>query len=220
MRLIFIRHGEPDYEKDCLTALGHEQAKAVAERLLRENIDVVYTSPLGRARETADAYMKLSGTTRIQELPFMREIRYGREEALYESGNPWLIADRLTAEGCDLRDPSWIELPDFTDNTAVTDIDNICKEADRWLSTLGYGREGLYYRNNRTVHNEQTIAVFCHGGSTTAFISRVLNQEFPYMCATLHIGHTGITVLRFDRKPGSLAMPILELVNDTGHLTQ
>ena len=44
MRLIFVRHGEPNYEKDCLTKLGHEEAKAAAQRLLCENIDEIFSS--------------------------------------------------------------------------------------------------------------------------------------------------------------------------------
>ena len=32
MRIVFVRHGEPDYANDCLTALGREQAKAAALR--------------------------------------------------------------------------------------------------------------------------------------------------------------------------------------------
>ena len=33
MRIIFVRHGEPDYENDCLTSTGREQAAACAARL-------------------------------------------------------------------------------------------------------------------------------------------------------------------------------------------
>jgi len=33
MRIIFVRHGHPNYEKDCLTELGHRQAEAAAQRL-------------------------------------------------------------------------------------------------------------------------------------------------------------------------------------------
>ena len=32
MRIVFVRHGHPDYKNDCLTPLGHEQAKAAAAR--------------------------------------------------------------------------------------------------------------------------------------------------------------------------------------------
>lgn len=31
MRIIFVRHGEPDYQKDCLTDEGRVQAAAAAE---------------------------------------------------------------------------------------------------------------------------------------------------------------------------------------------
>ena len=31
MRIIFVRHGEPDYENDCLTETGRRQAAAAAE---------------------------------------------------------------------------------------------------------------------------------------------------------------------------------------------
>ena len=33
MRIIFVRHGEPDYARDCLTDAGRRQAAAAAERL-------------------------------------------------------------------------------------------------------------------------------------------------------------------------------------------
>ena len=39
MRIIFIRHGEPDYEKDDLTAAGFKQAELVAPRLKDEGIE-------------------------------------------------------------------------------------------------------------------------------------------------------------------------------------
>ena len=36
MRLILVRHGDPDYALDCLTELGHRQAETVAKRLMEE----------------------------------------------------------------------------------------------------------------------------------------------------------------------------------------
>ena len=49
MRLILVRHGDPNYELDCLTELGHEQAKVVAQRLMEEGIEKIFCSPQGRA---------------------------------------------------------------------------------------------------------------------------------------------------------------------------
>ena len=39
MKIILVRHGHPDYENDCLTPLGHEQAAKAAMRLKDEGIE-------------------------------------------------------------------------------------------------------------------------------------------------------------------------------------
>lgn len=221
MRIVIVRHGEPDYEKDCLTIEGRKQAELAAKRLIKEHIEKIYSSPLGRARETAEAFSNLTGMKPVEILDFMKEIRYGREDDLYsEAGHPWSNADKIAAEGKDLRDPNWRELPVFIDNTATVDVDNVIMHTDEWLSGLGYVREGLYYRNVRPDDKQYTVALFCHGGSATAMLSHIYNQEFPYLCSVIHMAFTGITVLRFDSTPGSLAMPVLELLNDDRHLIQ
>ena len=218
MRVVIVRHGEPDYVNDCLTEVGREQAKIVAERLLKENIDKIYSSPLGRARETAQPFSDISGMKDIEILDFMEELRYGREEALYQSGHPWNESDAMAAKGIDLRDPNWRDFPVFVDNTAVPDVNRVEKGTDEWLKTLGYEREGLYYRNTREDDSQYTVVLFAHGGSGTAMLSHIYNQSFPYLCHIIHMYYTAITVLRFDRKPGSLAMPIIELMCDDRHL--
>ena len=53
MRLLFIRHGDPDYEHDCLTEKGIREAEYLAERMKTEKMDAIYVSPLNRAQETA-----------------------------------------------------------------------------------------------------------------------------------------------------------------------
>jgi phosphohistidine phosphatase len=60
MRLIIVRHaeagpGEPD-EQRALTPHGHDQARALGARLADDGVraDAILTSPLRRARETAE----------------------------------------------------------------------------------------------------------------------------------------------------------------------
>ena len=53
MRLIFIRHGDPDYKNDSLTDRGKIEAQALVERVSSWEVDKFFCSPLGRARETA-----------------------------------------------------------------------------------------------------------------------------------------------------------------------
>ncbi len=219
MRLLLVRHGDPDYEKDCLTELGIKQAEIVAKRLMEEGIEEIYSSPLGRARQTAEPFARLSGIKDVHILDFMREIRYGKEDALYESGNPWTVSTELMHKGVNLQNPNWREFPEFVDNTATVDIDNVRRGTDEWLASLGYMREGLYYRCKNEDNRKRTIVLFSHGGSSTAFLSRVLNITFPHLCTFLgYLQHTSITVLRFDRHPGSLSMPILEVAAEARHL--
>ena len=61
MRILIIRHGDPNYQDDCLTEKGKREASLLAERLKNEKIDYLYSSPLGRAKETCDTYAKLVG---------------------------------------------------------------------------------------------------------------------------------------------------------------
>lgn len=58
MRLIFIRHGEPDYVNDTLTEKGWREAELLAERISKWNVTEFYCSPLGRAKDTASCTLK------------------------------------------------------------------------------------------------------------------------------------------------------------------
>ena len=49
MRIVFVRHGEPDYANDCLTDAGKVQAAQAAQRLRSEGISEIWSSPFGRA---------------------------------------------------------------------------------------------------------------------------------------------------------------------------
>ena len=60
MRLYIIRHGDPDYTTDTLTAIGQREAQALAARLANERLTHIYSSPLGRARETMSYIAKVA----------------------------------------------------------------------------------------------------------------------------------------------------------------
>ncbi|MBE7063278.1 MAG: histidine phosphatase family protein [Ruminococcaceae bacterium] len=48
-----VRHGEPVYETDSLTDRGKLQAEAVGKRMFDAKIDRIFSSPMGRAKDTA-----------------------------------------------------------------------------------------------------------------------------------------------------------------------
>ena len=219
MRIIFVRHGDPNYEQDCLTSLGRVQAKAAAIRLLDEGIEAIYTSPMGRAVQTAEAAARLLRLP-VVTLPFLHELDWGSADGTptFADGHPWDIADQLAREGWDLTNPAWPEHPYFRNNRVRASAAYVAEETDRWLASLGYEREGVYYRCARHDDGQHTVAVFSHGGSSAAAIGRIFNLPFPYVCATLHLPFTGITIARLDRRPGSVSMPRLELASDGRHI--
>ena len=47
MNIILIRHGDPDYVNDTLTAKGHEEANKLCKFLSGTPIDALYQSPNG-----------------------------------------------------------------------------------------------------------------------------------------------------------------------------
>ena len=220
MRIIFVRHGEPDYAHDCLTALGRRQAQAAAERLREENIEVIYSSPMGRAMQTAQAASEALGIGPIRTLDFMHEITWGSIDGspLFADGHPWEAADEMARQGWDLARADWAEHPLFRNNRARLEAERIANEVDAWMSTLGFRREGAYYRCVRGDGAQHSVAVFAHGGSSAAALARIFNLPFPYLCASLHLPFTGITVARLDCAPGSVSLPRMELVGDGRHI--
>ena len=61
MLLYIIRHGDPHYPTDSLTERGVLQAEAVGKRLAAAGIDKVFSSPMGRAKQTAAPTCRLLG---------------------------------------------------------------------------------------------------------------------------------------------------------------
>ena len=73
MKLHIIRHGEPDYARDCLTPLGQTQAMAILDLPWINGVKRIYSSPLGRAVDTAEAVAR-GVRLPARVLPWLREM--------------------------------------------------------------------------------------------------------------------------------------------------
>lgn len=216
MRIIFVRHGHPNYEKDCLTELGHRHAEAAAQRLKDEGVERIYSSTCGRAFETAQHLGELLGLP-VTGCDFMREISWGNVDGpAYADGHPWTIADQMVTRGEPLADAAWRGHPEFCHNRLLAACSKVADGADAWLAELGYIREGHYYRVQPGA--PQTIAAFGHGGETAAMLTHLFNLPFPFTCQAMGPDYTGITIVDFPCRPGGLVAPRFELMNDTRHI--
>ena len=216
MRLIFVRHGEPDYKNDCLTETGRAQAKSTAERLKNEDISVIYSSPMGRAVETA-SYTAKEKEMDIVKLDFMHEIDWGAEGGMEYDGHPWTLGHKLLTDNPEyVGSNEWKKHHYFRDNICLEYYEMIAEKFDEFLQ--GYGlerRDGLYYCGEK---HEETIALFAHGGSGAVVFSHVLNLPFPFVLTTLPYGVCSVSIFEFSSEEGNMVIPRLELFNDMGHL--
>ena len=215
MRLLMIRHGEPNYEKDCLTEQGKKQAAAAAVRLEREGITEIFSSPQGRARETASYTAKRLGLE-IQTLPFMHEISWGGPE-IPENGHPWTLSERMIAEeNFDFHAENWREHPFYRENKATRCFDEVTEKFDAFLAERGYVHEGSRFLCGEKT--EGSIALFSHGGSGACVLAHLLTLPFPYVATVMPYDFTSVIILNFPDRPGQYVFPRLELFNDIAHI--
>ena len=214
MKIIFVRHGHPDYARDCLTEKGHLQAEAAAERLKDEKVNKIFSSTCGRAYETA-CHIAAHHNMDITQLDFMREIDWGTPNT-DDFVHPWDCADKWIADGKNIMNCDWRSTPEYKDTTFLKNYDKVINGFDDWINALGLFREGDYYRV--TKENDDTIMLVSHGGSSSAVLSHILNIPFPFVCQTIRPYFTAITVVSFKNKMGELVAPKFELVNDARHI--
>ena len=147
----------------------------------------------------------------------MREVTWGYTPEGYDAaGHPWNLVDEMVRTGKNLKAENWKEIAPFKGNRICECTENIANNLDAWLSELGYTREGDYYRVGENTPN--TIALFSHGGSSTAALAHLFSLPFPYMLGTVRPDFTAITVVHFSDVPGTLTIPEFELVNDSRHI--
>lgn len=72
MKLLIVRHGDPDYTIDSLTEKGWKEVEFLSEKLSKLDIKDFYVSPLGRAKDTASLTLKKMNRT-ATECDWLRE---------------------------------------------------------------------------------------------------------------------------------------------------
>ena len=216
MRIYFVRHGHPDYSKDCLTELGHKHAAAAAERLKDSGIERIYASTMGRAWQTAEHTAKKLGIDEITPCEFAREISWGamNDEPIEEKGHPWLLTAKTIREGGVLSDQAWRTRENYCNNKLLQTTAHVIEGLDAWLESLGYRREGEFYR----VMEErpyQTVALFGHGTASATVFSHLFNIPLPQIIGLLYIDYTCVIVVELPDRPGELVFP--KLVSTDAH---
>lgn len=218
MLLYIIRHGDPNYEKDCLTPKGILQAEAVGKRIAASKIDRIFSSPMGRARQTAEPACRLLGLNYTVE-EWTHEIQDERL-TIDPSGKRTSISN---IQNSLLLENGSIDVP-FEDTMKVpymkdTEMDKACKfiweNGKDFLERLGYKEENGVYK---ILHpSEEKVALFCHAAFSRAWISMLLHIPLHIMWAGLDYCHTGVTILEFKNYENGFTSPKCLCHSDLSH---
>ena len=219
MLLYLIRHGDPNYQLDCLTDRGKLQAEAVAKRMQASKIDVVYSSPMGRARETAVP------TCKLLDLPC--HIEEWTHEVLSERLTTYpdgvrrsvtLIQNTLLRENgeIDLPYERTFESKALRETEMESAFSYIRDNGREFLRKLGYEEENGVYRILRK--NEDRVALFTHAVFTRTWLSHLLHIPLHLFWGSFSPTHTGVTVLDFNNNENGITAPKLLCFSDMSHL--
>lgn len=235
MRLLLIRHGDPDYQHDCLTAAGRQEAKALAALLCRERIDAFYASPLGRAQETADYALRAAGRTAetldwLQEFPARIDIngnstlqRAYPDTARWPDGRfasriVWdVVPAVLRSDPRYLDGALWRQTEVALHSNMAPLYDRVCAGLDALLARHGYLRlpDGTYQAERP---NGDTLALFCHFGVTGVMLSHLWGvSPFAVWHGAVTLPTSVTEMYTEEREPGVAAFRCTR-IGDCSHL--
>ncbi|HEX2912894.1 MAG TPA: histidine phosphatase family protein [Chloroflexia bacterium] len=164
LKLILLRHGrtahnfglrltgwgDPDLDE-----LGREQAEAAAQRLVQEfDIETIYSSPLKRARQTAEPLVRLTGhNPHIRD--GLKELNFGEVEG-------------LTMEEIREKHPQL-----FVNNPRMDDPDFTWPGGESRLVFHTRVDKAMWEIIKHEAGKHKTVAVVAHGGSIAGFVAEL-----------------------------------------------
>ena len=216
MRIYLIRHAEPDYAKDTITPQGHREAEAVARKLSTESITHLYSSPLGRAKDTAEYTSRSTGLP-VTILDWTAELPLKNIDPASSVGAQWDINGETVRGQPELPSlSSWRSFPYFDNEPLHTAYDLVVRHSDEFLSGYGYERIDGKYRISSS--NRARVAVVAHGGFGLTWLAHLLAIPLPLMWTGFFLATSSVTTVLFDERSSEWAVPRCINVGDTGHL--
>jgi broad specificity phosphatase PhoE len=218
MRLYIIRHADPDYDNDTITADGHKEAKALSKRLAPEGLDKIYCSPLGRAKAT------MKYTTDLLNADY--NIEHWTKELWPEmrlEGTPWgdimamdIPGENIRCEGNLPTHETWHQCASLKKYSILEAFEEVRKNSDNFLERHGYKREGGRYR---ILHpSEEKIAVFCHAGFGMTWLAHLLEIPVTLVWSGFWFPPSSVTTVLLEERSPGWAVPRCIGVGDVSHL--
>lgn len=241
MRLIFVRHGDPDYAIDNLTEKGKREVALLTERICKwKNITAFYSSPLGRARATGEPALKILGREAkvlnwLQEFPTSHNSKEGEKIRTWD-----IMPEVFCAHEDFFNKDNWCK-NDYMGEMIQSRYKEVCDGIDSLLKEYGYERneKGFYdvlnpvpnhnwdnpidnyhLKSVKDDYNEETTLVFfCHLGVMFTIISHLIGVSPVQMWHGFYVPPTSVTILNSEERKSGQGWFRVERLGDTNHLT-
>ncbi len=217
MRQLFIRHGEPDYEKDSLTEKGFREAEYLAEYLADVKIDACYVSPLGRAKDTAAPTLLKKQMTGV-ECQWLEE--FPAKVVRPDKGFPINCWDFLPQDWTGVNEyydkSLWAKTELMEEGNVAQIYQNVTQEFDGLLAKHGYAREGNIYRVERA--NRDTIAFFCHFALECVLLGHLIGASPMVLWHGFCAAPSSVTTVFTEERREGVASFRISRFGDISHL--
>lgn len=220
MKLLIVRHDDPDYSIDSLTEKGWREAEYLSERLTTVPAEHYYVSPLGRAKDTVSLTLNKLGRTAI-ECPWLREFKApiwrpdtpGRKTYTWD----WLPQDWTQEKRFFLLD-RWYEPRLLHIDSVKLEYDWVIGKFDALLEQHGYKRDGACYQ--ALCANNDTLVFFCHFDVECVLLSHLMNISPMVLWHSEIAAPTSVTtVVTEERRKGIACFRVCSF-GDISHLYQ
>ncbi len=219
MKLIIVRHADPDYVHDSLTEKGFREAEILKSRMAKLDVKEFYCSPLGRAVRTSEPTLKLMGRTAetldwLQEFPgYVIHPDTGKQKI------PWDFLPEYWTKNEDLYDRNkWIDTDVMKTGNTPSVYNSVISKFDKFLSDHGYRRDGDIYKVTKP--NKDTIVFFCHFGIECVLLSRLLGVSPIVLWQGFLSLPTGVTVVQTEERIDGTAYFRCRTFGDVSHLCE
>ena len=217
MRLLIIRHGDPNYEIDSLTPKGWKEAEYLSEKLEKMDIKEFYVSTMGRAKDTAAATLKKMGRTAVP-CEWLRE--FAPQGFTSGEGYRKVIWDWLpgqwTKDERFYQEDQWFDREEFLPSKIKEEYEWVTENFDQLLKEHGYVREGRCYRVEKP--NMDTLVFFCHFGLGCVLIAHLLGISPMILWHGFCAAPTSVTSVVTEERRKGIASFRVSAYGDTSHL--
>lgn len=217
MKIIIVRHGDPDYTIDSVTEKGAKEVEYLSERLIKLDVRDFYVSPKGRAKATAEPTLKKLGRSAIEK-EWLREFEgtlirpdVGHKMIAWD----WLPEDWTIRPNFYDKDKWYLE-PEMVEGGVYEEYKWVIDNFDELLAEYGYVRDGNIYRAE--MGNNDTIVLFCHFGLECVLLSHLLNVSPMILWHGLCAAPSSVTTVTSEERRKGIINFRVNAFGDTSHL--